>query len=166
MKRINIKDFAICYSKSRNAEEAAITAGVSPLKAKIEGLKLLSRKSVRRMVRTAEENNLCSDTAIKCGLERLAFGRINDAVELVFAEEITPHKIQQADLFNVSEIKKIKGGGVEIKFFDRQKAMERLTEYNEQIRNRGNAQALVEALCGDENDISIADEPLGDEADE
>jgi hypothetical protein len=32
------------------------------------------------------------------------------------------------ELFNVSEIKRPKGGGIEIKFFDRMKALERLGE--------------------------------------
>ena len=101
---------------------------------------------------------------VKAGLERLAFGRINDAVELVFAEEVTPAKIRQADLYNVSEIKKIKGGGVEIKFFDRQKALERLEELNEKIQTRGNAQALVQALCLDENEAPISPDTLGDDS--
>ena len=164
MKKPNMKDFAIHYCQSRNAEESAAAVGISPLKAKLEGLKLLGRKSVRRMVKAAEETNLISDYTVKAGLERLAFGRINDAVELVFAEEVTPAKIRQADLYNVSEIKKIKGGGVEIKFFDRQKALERLEELNEKIQTRGNAQALVQALCLDENEAPISPDTLGDDS--
>ena len=35
-------------------------------------------------------------------------------------------EIEKLDLFNVSEIKRPKGGGLEIKFFDRLKALERL----------------------------------------
>ena len=34
--------------------------------------------------------------------------------------------LENMDLFNISEIKKVKGGGVEIKFFDRIKALEKL----------------------------------------
>ena len=166
MKKINIKDFVIHYCQSRNAEESAQAVGVSPIRAKLEGLRLLSRKSVGRMIKTAEENTMPSDYAIKSGLERLAFGRTNDAIELVFAEEITPHKIRQADLFNVSEIKRVKGGGVEIKFFDRQKALERLAEFNEQLHNRSNAESLMNALAGSDECDFQPDEPLGDEADE
>ena len=97
------------------------------------------------MIKTAEEKNMTSDYAIKSGLERLAFGRTNDAAELVFAEEITPHKIRQADLFNVSEIKKVKGGGVEIKFFDRLKALEKLSEISQSGNDTG-ALSFYEAL--------------------
>ncbi len=35
-------------------------------------------------------------------------------------------KLPTLDLFNISEIKRVKGGGMEIKFFDRLKALEKL----------------------------------------
>ena len=63
---------------------------------------------------------------MKRGLNRIAFGAVNDAVKLVFdAENMTARDIMGMDLFNVSEIK-ISGKNVlEIKFFDRQKALSR-----------------------------------------
>lgn len=61
------------------------------------------------------------------GLRRLAFGEIQDAVSLLFeTEEQILSSLPGLDLFNVSEIKRVKGGGMEIKFFDRLKALERL----------------------------------------
>ncbi len=62
------------------------------------------------------------------GYERLAFGSIQDAVKLLFCEELDPEWLSGLDLFPVSEIKRPKGGGMEIKFVDRLKAMERLEE--------------------------------------
>ncbi len=63
------------------------------------------------------------------GLRRLAFGEIKDAVSLLFdTEENVLMKLPELDLYNVSEIKKAKGGGMEIKFFDRLKAIEKLRE--------------------------------------
>ena len=164
IRKISLRDFALHFSKSRNAEESAVAVGVSPHRAKIEGLKMLARKPVQDRI-NADENNLrSSDLAVKAGLERLAFGRANDAAELVFSEEITPHKLAKADLYNVSEIKKVKGGGVEIKFFDRQKALEKLWEYNEIIRSRENAELLAKALrSSDDNDDYTEDSPLGDD---
>ena len=160
MKKINLRDFALHFCFSRNPTESALAAGVTPLKAKIEGLKILSRKSVQTAVKNADSKNLFSEKAVISGLERLAFGRTNDAVSLVFAEEITPAKIQQADLYNVSEIKKIKGGGVEIKFFDRQKAMERLAEYSEKLNSQKNAKNLVETIYGSASEeVPISDCP-------
>ncbi|MCH5321112.1 MAG: terminase small subunit [Eubacterium sp.] len=63
------------------------------------------------------------------GLRRLAFGDIQDAITLLFeSEENILSVLPTLDLFNVSEIKKQKGGGMEIKFFDRIKALEKLRE--------------------------------------
>ena len=108
-----------------------------------------------------------SDEEIISGLERLAFGRTNDAAALVFSEEVTPQRIIESDFFNVSEIKKVKGGGVEIKFFDRQKALERLWDYKEKIHSRSNAMDLAKALnCNDSEEISDEDSPLCDDENE
>ena len=73
---------------------------------------------------------------VKSGLSRLAFGQVNDVAALVFSEQPTPSQIAQADLFNVSEMKRVKGGGVEVKFFDRQKALEKLFELDPELRER------------------------------
>lgn len=63
------------------------------------------------------------------GLRRLAFGEITDAVTLLYeSEENIIAKLPSLDLFNVSEIKRPKGGGMEIKFFDRLKAIDKLRE--------------------------------------
>ena len=161
MKKINLRDFALHFCFSRNPTESALAAGVNPLKAKIEGLKLLSRKSVQTAVEKADNEKNFSEKAVISGLERLAFGSTNDAVSLIFAEDVTPAKIRQADLYNVSEIKKIKGGGVEIKFFDRQKAMEKLAEYSEKLNAQSNAKNLVETIYGnDSNETVTSDCPF------
>lgn len=61
------------------------------------------------------------------GLRHLAFGEIHDAVSLLFeSEECILQRLPELDLFNVSEIKRVKGGGMEIKFFDRLKALDKL----------------------------------------
>lgn len=63
------------------------------------------------------------------GFRRLAFGDIQDAVKLLFeTEENILSSLPSLDLFNISEIKRQKGGGMEIKFFDRVKALEKLRE--------------------------------------
>lgn len=64
------------------------------------------------------------------GLSRLAFGDIQDSVKLLFeSEENILASLPTLDLFNISEIKRQKGGGMEIKFFDRIKAMEKLRDF-------------------------------------
>ena len=109
MKRINLKDFVLHFCFGRNAEEAAEAVGIDRFKAKTEGLKLLSRKSVINKIKSEDLNKQPCDGAVIAGLERL-------------------------------------------------------WEYNENIRGRGEAKALVEALCkDDEKEVFISDSPQGDD---
>ncbi|MCM1132145.1 MAG: terminase small subunit [Ruminococcus flavefaciens] len=86
--------------------------------------------------------------SVRDGLKHLAFGSCNDAVVLAFAEELPPPEvIEKLDLFNVSEIKRVKGGGVEIKLFDRLKALEKLYEIENSAENNDKAQELINALA-------------------
>ncbi len=67
------------------------------------------------------------EAQIKQGLTDLAFGDISDAVSLLYLDdEQALENLKRLNLFNISEIKKQKGGGMEIKFFDRSKALEKL----------------------------------------
>ncbi len=52
-------------------------------------------------------------------------------MKLLFSDEVDTEKIEEMDLFNISEIKRKKGGDIEIKFFDRLKALEALYEMSE-----------------------------------
>ena len=66
---------------------------------------------------------------VEQGLLKLAVGDVSDAVSLLFlSEEEALCRLPKLNLFNVSEIKRPKGGGMEIKFFDRIKAFEKLRE--------------------------------------
>ncbi|MBQ7740580.1 MAG: hypothetical protein IJT65_05035 [Eubacterium sp.] len=66
---------------------------------------------------------------IEKGLLQLASGSANDAVSLLFlSDEEILERLPKLRLLNVSEIKRPKGGGMEIKFFDRIKAFEKLGE--------------------------------------
>lgn len=74
---------------------------------------------------------------IRRGYERLAFGTIADAVRLILAEEPNLPELGKMDLYNIAEIKRPKGGGMEIKFFDRIKALQCL-----EAMDCGNGKAL------------------------
>ncbi len=66
---------------------------------------------------------------IKEGLRQLAFGDVKDCIYLLFSsEEDILANLSSLNLMNISEIKRPKGGGMEIKFFDRIKALEKLGE--------------------------------------
>lgn len=91
---------------------------------------------------------------VLAGLEKLAFGKVNDAVALAFADELpAPDTLRRLSLFNVASVKRDKGGGVEVQFFDRQKALERLYEYARADEDGQTAASLIEALTGAENAV-------------
>ena len=46
----------------------------------------------------------------------------------MFSEDVLSEDIEKMDLFNICEIKRKKGGEIEIKFFDRLKALQMLSE--------------------------------------
>lgn len=65
---------------------------------------------------------------LRQGFEELAFGSVTDAVRLLFEEDISKAALDEMNLFNVAEIKRMKGGGMEIKFVDRLKALQCLEQ--------------------------------------
>ncbi len=159
------KAFARLFVLLRCGSETAVKLGVEPERAKAEGARLLASESVKKEIKKLDDDDEQTLAYVRSGLSRLAFGQINDAAALVFAEQPDPDQIARADLFNVSEIKRVKGGGVEMKFFDRQKALEKLFELDpefhgqskaEQFLNavRDSAQGDISALLKDEEDDS------------
>lgn len=92
------------------------------------------------------------------GYEKLALGGIADAVKLMYIENPSEEDLTRLDLFNVSEIKRPKDGAMEIKFFDRLKALEKLGELNE--GETAKAATLFEALQNSTKALERAD---GDE---
>lgn len=70
--------------------------------------------------------------SLKNGYEKLAFGTVNDAVRLLFGEEPTPRELASMDFDNIAEIRRLKDGGLEIKFYDRMRALDCLRSLSEQ----------------------------------
>ena len=80
-----------------------------------------------------------------CGLYRLACGDISDALALLQIDTLSCEKLRGLDLTCVSEIKKT-DKGTEIKFCDRVKAIEKLSELLN-VRSEGGAPGgLLEAI--------------------
>lgn len=126
IKNLSSKEKLFCtyYSISRNGKEAATKSGyVFPEKS---AAKLLKKQAVQEEIRRNDALKKPDRNDVISGYYRLAFGCFADAVSLLFDDEMTAEKIQQMDLFNISEIKRKKNGEVEIKFFDRLKALEKL----------------------------------------
>lgn len=94
------------------------------------------------------------------GYRRIAFGEVQDPVRLLFCEEISPQILRKMDLFNVAEVKRPKGGGMEIRFFDRIRALQCMQELGGAGQDDGGfyraleqgAQALRSAAGKEEGD--------------
>ncbi len=144
---MNEKEKLFCqyYLLTGNPREAAARAGYH-LFPERWGLKLLSRPSVRDYLDRLSEQRNATDTGLY-GLERIAFGSVADAVRLLLCDPLPQgENLETMDLFMISEIKKPKGGGVEIKFFDRLKAMELLCELKS-THKQEQAAPFYQALC-------------------
>lgn len=139
-------DFCCNYVMLGNAEEAAVKAGFPPDTALADSVNCLKDPQCRALI--SELSSALSDmSAVRSGLHRLAFGSCKDAVILAFADELPPMSvIEKLDLFNVSEIKRDKGGGVEIKLFDRLKALEKLCELELSNDSKNVAEGLIDAI--------------------
>ncbi len=135
MKKLSRKEklFCLYYAQSRNGREAAAKAGfVSPEQA---ALRLLQSAHVQQELSSLSRADGAETAELLAGYRKLAFGSGSDALRLLF-DSVPPEDFDALDLFNVAEIKKPKDGALEIKFFDRLKALEHL-------------EALARADCAD-----------------
>jgi len=145
-KELSRKERLFCdyYSKTRSSREAAFKAGYRILPERAAE-KLMSRKDIREMISQLDEMRKAKTADISAGLRRAAFGSIADAIRLMFDENLNPEELDGLDLFCVSEIKRPKGGGMEIKFIDRLKALEKLQSLAETERE-ADKNPFVEAI--------------------
>ena len=126
--KLTEKELLFCtyFARDGDARGCAARAGYT-LSPRRSAEKLLAREEIREEISRLEKEKAVDVSLIAKGLERLAFGSSADAVKLMMSEEtLTSAEIERLDLFNVSDIKRPKGGGLEIKFFDRLKALEKL----------------------------------------
>lgn len=140
------KLFCAYFSESRNARSAAARAGYGVFSQR-NGQKLIRRKDIRTEIERIDKTKLVSAEEVAAGYRQLAFGSVADALKIVYAEENpTALELEKLDLFNVSEIKRPKGGGIEIKFFDRMKALEHLEEMSGRTGEENTALPFYAAL--------------------
>ncbi|MCD8095924.1 MAG: terminase small subunit [Ruminococcus sp.] len=137
--------FAYKYSECGNIYEAAKAADISPL----DAVAMMINAKVFKKAKEFKQSRISCPASE--GLRRIAFGRNNDAVKLAFSEEVTPQMIENLDLYGVSEIKCGKGV-VEIKFFDRQKALDALYLAESEQANENSAENLITAIYGKRED--------------
>ncbi|MED9969516.1 MAG: terminase small subunit [Ruminococcus sp.] len=124
-------EFCRSFVYTGDPSAAAIAAGYAKNPGRA-GEKLLSCPEVTAEIqRICEQREKIFSHLASLGYQRLAFGSISDAVSLLYLEHPTAEQLRSMDLFMVSEIKKPKDGMLEIKFFDRLKALEKLATERE-----------------------------------
>lgn len=134
--------FCGCFVNTGDATLAARRSGYADAEA--AGEALLCRADVtREILRLSEQREHSLEQLAAAGYRRLAFGNIADAVSLLYMEHPAREELQGMDLFMVSEIKRPKDGSMEIKFFDRLKALEKLEGRR---HDRDAAQQLIDAI--------------------
>ncbi|MBQ3940875.1 MAG: terminase small subunit [Oscillospiraceae bacterium] len=139
--------FCRWYAVLGNPYEAAVRAGYPPQEAADAAVRLLSQPVCRQYLAAAGTPPVPVRQLVLAGLTRLAFGRTNDAVQLAFAEELPDEdRLNALDLYAVSEIRRDKNGGVEVKLFDRQRALERLLECASAADSQAAAAAVLSAF--------------------
>ena len=146
MKKTNNREELFCrlYVALGNPAEAAAKSGFG-LCPEIQARKLLAKPHIREMIESLKKEDRISAYEVSSGLRRIAFASSADAVKLLLSDDLQNIDIDALDLFNVAEIKKPKGGGIEIKFFDRIKALEKLGDLSVgDIQDAG--QSFYEAL--------------------
>lgn len=146
-KKLAKKEEAFCryYATLQNPREAAVRAGFTVMP-EYRAICLLAKKSIAKRVRELENENSADENLVSAGFRRLAFGSSADAVRLTLScgSDNVPD-IESLDLFGVSEIKYNCGKGMEIKFFDRLKALEKLSELSQNGKDTA-AMSFYEAL--------------------
>ena len=148
-KNWNERVVCLVYLETMDPEQAAAATGQG------DGLALLGRKSIQKRMermRGAAAGQLRREDVLR-HLARIAFGRVNDAVELALRPETA--NPAQMDLSALSELK-VTEKGVELKLVDRIRALEtlfRLLEPGDSDGAEGLYQALeaVAGALGDED---------------
>jgi hypothetical protein len=128
MKKLSKKQKAFCRSfvDTGSIDKAELASGTR------DGSKLLSDENiVQEIERLSKLQCQGMNILARAGLKRLAMGSISDAVSLIYMEKPDREKLRDMDLFMISEIRRQKDGHMEIKFFDRFKALDKLIQNSE-----------------------------------
>ena len=114
--------FCVYMARGFPPEEAARKAGFGAGDCGMQSATLLGDAKVRRSIaRLRKELSFGAPASLaRAGLERIALGDAAGALPLLSGEG---GPASAADLFHVAEVRLPKGGGVEIKFCDRLKAL-------------------------------------------
>lgn len=159
----------IMREKRRRFANILSLSGDPVLAARLCGLQpddccdILDKKPIRRRINRYLQNRREMYGTVRSGLERIAFNRCNDAVKLAFFGK-DGADIEDLDLSCISAIKRDKDGGVDMKFFDRQRALETLMQLDEAESSCGSAEEFLAAVT--QKNFEIAENADGGGDDE
>ena len=128
MKKLNKKEKVFCKSflDTGSITEAEKVSGTK------DGSSLFGNEEfVQEIERLSKLQSQSFNVLAKAGLKRLALGSISDAVSLIYMDKPDRDRLKDMDLFMISEIRRQKDGHMEIKFFDRFKALDKLIQNSE-----------------------------------
>ena len=132
--------FCLYCARGYDPETAADRAGWPPQELPRRAAALLGLGRVRRRIRQLREELLAAPAIqlARAGLERLALEEVDgEALRLLDGQEV------HGGLFHVAEVRRPKGGGVEVRFHDRLRALELLAGLPD---GRDGPAGLLEAL--------------------
>ena len=130
------REFCLSFMQSGDAQLSARRAGFRNPEAEGERL-LCNEKICAELERLSELRGRLLTALSVIGYQRLAFGSAADAASLLFEENPSREALGKMDLFLVSEIRRPKDGAMEIKFFDRARALEKLASLSMERESSG-----------------------------
>jgi hypothetical protein len=157
-------EHVFCWLCARlgNPREAALRAGYPVEQADLIAAKLLQRPKIRAKIEECAHGTQSGDLSSLAlqGLLRLALGSCNDAVRLALTEEEPDTEtLERMDLYCVSEIKRPKGGGCEVKLHNRLEALELLLKTSSDLKTPDGPGSLYAALRDSVHPAVEADKP-------
>ena len=147
------REFCLSFMQSGDAQLSARRAGFRNPDSEGERL-LCNEKICAELERLSELRGRLLSAMSVIGYQRLAFGSAADAASLLFEENQSREALGKMDLFLVSEIRRPKDGAMEIKFFDRARALEKLASLSMERESSG---SLYDAIG------SVAERSEGDD---
>ncbi len=134
------RQMAFCGDPERAAREAGY-------RSQEKWKRLLCRDDIAGEIKRCTDalRAVYRNTAV-CGLYRMIFSRPSDALKLLYRENPTDAELEALELYGVSEIKRTKDKSMEIKFFDRVKATDKLSELLNSSGELNSSGGLLEAM--------------------
>ena len=158
LKFLTTKEKLFCefYISYQNLTEAAIKAGYKKSSAQKKARKLIGKPEIQNEIKKLKkeiDNNQLTHWAIII-LKRIMFCSPNDTICLALKQnDLTNQQIEKLNLFQISELKKLKDGTLEIKFIDKIKAIACLMEIANGLKNSDTANNLLSALQTNSNEV-------------